>query len=69
MRTWRLTPWAQKRWVGEQNLQCLLVLLCMPVSTATADRSFCSITRVKTYLRSTMGMERMSGLALLNIHR
>ncbi|KAH3847847.1 hypothetical protein DPMN_090181 [Dreissena polymorpha] len=40
-----------------------------PVSTATADRSFCSITRVKTYLRSTMGMERMSGLALLNIHR
>lgn len=25
--------------------------------------------RVKTYLRSTMGTERMSGLALLNIHR
>ncbi|KAH3700773.1 hypothetical protein DPMN_075752 [Dreissena polymorpha] len=25
--------------------------------------------RVKTYLRSTMGMERMPCLALLNIHR
>ncbi|KAH3881071.1 hypothetical protein DPMN_004995 [Dreissena polymorpha] len=68
MRTWRLTPWAQKRWVGEQNLQYLLVLPCMQVSTASAERS-CTMRQVKTCLRSTMGTERMSGLALLTIHR
>ncbi|KAH3710951.1 hypothetical protein DPMN_070449 [Dreissena polymorpha] len=30
---------------------------------------FCTMRRMKTCLRSTMGTERMSGLALLNIHR
>ena len=48
---------------------CLHVLLCMPVSTATAERSFSSMRRLKTYLRSTMSTVRMSGLGLLNIHR
>ncbi|XP_053405138.1 zinc finger MYM-type protein 1-like [Mercenaria mercenaria] len=49
--------------------RCLLILLCMPVSTATAERSFFTMRRVKTYLRNTMGTECMSGLGLLNIHR
>lgn len=48
---------------------CLHVLLSMPVSTATAERSFSSMRRLKTYLRSTMTTERMSGLGLLHIHR
>ena len=33
---------------------CLLVLLSMPVSTATAERSFSTMRCIKTYLRSTM---------------
>ena len=41
----------------------------MPVSTATAERSFSTMRRVKTYLRSTMTTERMSGLGLLNIYQ
>jgi hypothetical protein len=49
--------------------RCLLVLLTMPVSTATAERSFSTMKRLKTYLRSTMTTERLSGLGLMNIYR
>ncbi|WAR14709.1 P52K-like protein [Mya arenaria] len=48
---------------------CLALLMVMPVSTATAERSFSVMRRVKTYLRSTMGTERLSGLGLMNVYR
>ena len=48
---------------------CLEILLAMPVATATAERSFSTMRRVKTYLRSTMTTKRLSGLGLLNIYR
>jgi hypothetical protein len=41
----------------------------MPVSTATAERSFSTMKRLKTYLRSTMTTERLSGLGLMNVYR
>ena len=41
----------------------------MPPSTATAERTFSIMRRVKTYLRSTMLTDRMTALALLNIYR
>lgn len=51
------------------NVYCILkILLTMPPTTATAERSFSVMKRVKTYLRSTMGQERLSSLALLHIH-
>ncbi|CAC5416458.1 unnamed protein product [Mytilus coruscus] len=51
------------------NIFCILqILLTMPPSTATAERSFSALKRVKTYLRSTMGQERLSSLALLHVH-
>ena len=40
----------------------------MPVSTASAERSFSVLKRLKTYLRNTMGAERMSSLALLHMY-
>src|SRR4029434_5028009 len=40
----------------------------LPVSTASAERSFSTIRRLKTYLRSTMTDKRLTGLALMNIH-
>ena len=46
----------------------LKVLLTMPESTATAERSFSGLRRLKTYLRSNMSETRLSGLALLHIH-
>lgn len=41
----------------------------MPVSSATSERSFSAMRRVKNYLRSTMGDERLSNLSLMHIHR
>ncbi|WAR31271.1 P52K-like protein [Mya arenaria] len=45
----------------------LTILLTMPASSATAERSFSVMRRVKTYLRSTMRTERMTGLALMHV--
>ena len=42
----------------------------MPVSTATPERSFSTMRRVKTYLvRSTMKTERLAALALMHAYR
>lgn len=52
------------------NIKTLLHILCiLPVTTCTSERSFSTLRRVKTYLRSNMKEERLNGLALLNIHR
>lgn len=52
------------------NIQCLLHLLAvLPATSCTAERSFSTLRRVKTYLRSTMGQDRLNGLVLLHIHR
>jgi len=43
------------------NLSILLkVLVTLPVTTATAERSFSTLKRLKTYLRSSMGDERLT---------
>jgi len=43
------------------------VALCIPVGTATCERSFSVMRRIGNYLRSTMGQERFSYFSLLNI--
>ncbi|CAG2239243.1 unnamed protein product [Mytilus edulis] len=48
---------------------CLLILVTMPVTTATAERSFSVMRRVKTYVRSTMHTERLSGLSILHAYK
>ena len=51
------------------NVYTLLTIACtLPVTTASAERSFSSLRRLKTYLRSTMSAERLSGLSLLYVH-
>lgn len=47
----------------------LKIFVTIPVTTATTERSFSTLRRLKTYLRSTTGEDRLHGLALLNIHR
>ncbi|XP_050500964.1 52 kDa repressor of the inhibitor of the protein kinase-like [Diabrotica virgifera virgifera] len=49
--------------------QMLRILAVLPVTTATNERSFSTLRRLKTYLRSTMSEDRLNGLASLNIHR
>lgn len=48
---------------------CLRILATLPVSAATAERTFSTFRRLKTWLRATMGVERLTGLALFHIHR
>ena len=38
------------------------------VTVASSERSFSKLKLVKTYLRSTMGQERLSGLANISIN-
>ena len=52
------------------NMTILLRILgTLSVSTAGAERSFSKLKLIKTYLRSTMGEERLSGLPLISIER
>ena len=50
------------------NIHILLHLVCtLPVTSIECERSTSVLRRLKTYLRSTMGQERMTGLALMHI--
>lgn len=52
------------------NIYILLkILAVLPVTTATVERTFSSLRRLKTYLRNTTSESRLNGLALLSIHR
>ena len=42
--------------------------LTFPVSSATAERSFSSLRRIKTFLRSTMTQHRLNNLFMLYVH-
>jgi len=51
-------------------VKALLKILCpLPVTTSSAERSFSTLRFLKSYLRSTMGDDRLNGLAMLYIHR
>ena len=50
-------------------LECLQIAMTMCLTTASAERSFSSLRRLKTYLRSTMTQERLCNLPLLHIER
>ncbi|XP_025416778.1 zinc finger MYM-type protein 1-like [Sipha flava] len=47
----------------------LKIVVTLPITTATAERSFSTMRRLKTYLRNTMAENRLNELAQLNIHR
>lgn len=50
-------------------VKLLQILLTIPVSTASAERSFSALRRLKTYLRSTMAQERLNSVIVLNCHK
>jgi hypothetical protein len=41
----------------------------VPVTVASAERSFSKLKLIKTYLRSSMSQERLNGLATLSIEK
>lgn len=50
-------------------VKLIRIVLCMPVSTCTAERPFSCLRRLKTYLRSTMSQERLNHAAILCCHK
>ena len=52
------------------ELHALLKLyITIPVTTSTAERTFSTMRRIKTYLRSTMTQERLNHTFMLNAHK
>ena len=49
-------------------LLCILYLVC-PATTATAERSFSILRRLKTCLRGTMSQRRLNNLMILSIYK
>ncbi|GBP49700.1 52 kDa repressor of the inhibitor of the protein kinase [Eumeta japonica] len=47
----------------------LKILIALPCTTCTVERSFSSLRRLKTWLRSTMSENRLNGLAIMSVHR
>ena len=45
------------------------ILLTIHVTVASAEISFSKLKLIKSYLRSTMSRERLSGLAILSIEK
>ena len=51
-----------------QVSRLMQLVLVMPATNATSERSFSALRRVKSYLRCTMGQERLNYLMLLHVH-
>lgn len=52
------------------NIQCnLCIYFTLPVTTCSCERSLSVLRQLKTWLRSSMRNERLSGLVLIHVHR
>ena len=49
--------------------KALQISLAQPCTTCTIERSFSTLRRVKTWLRSTMLENRLVGLCMMSVHR
>ena len=52
-----------------QVCSAVKLILVMPASNSTSERSFSTLRRVKTYLRSTMTQQRLNNIMVLNVHK
>ena len=48
-------------------VSAIVLFLSLPVTVATAERSFSKLKIIKNYLRSTMAQERLNALAVISI--
>ncbi|CAH1115555.1 unnamed protein product [Psylliodes chrysocephalus] len=49
--------------------KAIMVCLALSCTTASTKRTFSTLRRVKTWLKSTMAHEGLSGLCLISLHR
>ena len=57
------------RKIYSEIITLIKLLLIVPASNATSERSFSALRRVKTYLRTTMTQERLNNLMFLHVHQ
>jgi len=53
----------------KEVLKLAKLVLVMPATNSTSERSFKAIRRVKFYLKSTMSQQRLNHLMVLHVHR
>ena len=52
------------------NLHILIKLyLTVPLSNASAERSFSALRRIKSYMRNRLNQEHLNHFMLLNVHK
>ncbi len=49
------------------NVPDVAIFLTIPVTVASAERSFSKLKLIKNYFRSTMSQEKLSTLSILSI--
>lgn len=50
-------------------LTTCVIFTSLPVTVASAERSFSKLKIIKNYLRNSMGKERLTNISILNIER
>ena len=50
-------------------IKVIQIALTICVSTASCERNFSALKRIKTYLRSTLAEQRLNDLSILSIER
>ena len=53
----------------QQVDRLLRIYLTVPMASATAERSFSALRRLKNYLRTTMTQKRLNHLIVMHIHK
>ena len=59
---------SEVRDIFPQYTKLVKLLLTIPGSSCTNERSFSTLRRLKTYLRSTMLQQRLNDTSILNIY-
>ena len=59
----------QTRIMFKQVTHTIELCLSLPVSTASSERSFSALKRLKTWLRSTMTQKRLTHTSLMHVHQ
>ena len=52
-----------------ETASLLNILITTPMTTAEAERCFSTLKIIKTFLRNSMGQERLNALAMLSMER
>jgi hypothetical protein len=71
------TPADMLRYIDQMNLtdslknlyKLLLIIVTIPITSASVERSFSALERIKTYSRNSMGQDRLCDVSVISIER